>query len=81
MSKIDGDGVADVVGKMIAILNAYEMGHLVEVVRCGECTFRLVNSRGENKCWAGHDNGVVSLPLDWFCADGRKGEEDDPDKD
>lgn len=50
-----------------------------ELVRCGECTNRLVNSRGENRCWADHDNGVNSLPLDWFCADGRKGEEDETD--
>ena len=53
----------------------------VEVVRCGECTNRLVNSRGENKCWQDHDNGVNSLPLDWFCADGeRMGEEDETNR-
>ena len=44
-------------------------------VRCGECEHFYETKHG-NGCMLDHDEGMNSLPTDWFCADGeRKGEE------
>ena len=54
----------------------------VEVVRCGECKLWDTDGYGvefgdEGFGWCDHNERTTDK--DWFCADGRKGEEDDCD--